>query len=140
MGKALVKDVMTESPSALGDDANLTQLYDLMDSKHVRHVPITDDEGRLVGIVSHRDLIKGALFGGDDMPVTAQREMLEQSKVDEIMVRDPQTIEPEDGLKLAGEMIYENKYGCLPVVDGEKLVGILTESDFVRYVVENLTE
>jgi len=129
---------MTEEPYTLSPEARLSELYDLMDSKHVRHVPVVDEDGSLRGLATHRDLVHSTVGTDNDMTVTMQRELLDNYTVDEIMTREPETINPSDDLRTAASLMLENKFGCLPVVDGEKLVGILTESDFVRLTLESL--
>lgn len=103
-----------------------------MDSRHVRHVPIVDGEGEIVGLVTHRDLSRSALGSLDDLPLSAERDELRRRKIRDIMATEPDTLEPDATLKEAAEILLENKIGCLPIVEGLHLVGILTEADFVR--------
>ncbi len=137
MNGLTVRDLMSDRPYTLVASANLKTLYDLMDAKQVRHVPVVDEEGRVQGLASHRDLVHAALPRTEDLPMAAVREILELQTVEEVMSREPATIDPDEGIVAAGQMMMENKFGCLPVVEGDQLVGILTESDFVRYVVNN---
>lgn len=65
-----------------------------------------------------------------------QQEILRRRRVREIMATEVETVEPDEDLRTAAGMLLENKIGCLPVVEGEHLVGILAESDFVRRCVE----
>lgn len=132
-----VRDLMTESVATLTEDDNLASLYDLMDRKHIRHVPVIDQDDELVGIVSDRDLLKGALGEEAALPLSVRRQMLAQVKVSEIMNTEPETVDPEQSAKEAGEAMMEFKVSCMPVTDGGRLVGILTESDFVRHIVES---
>lgn len=132
-----VRDLMTDRVFTLRPQDDLEALYDLMDSKHIRHVPIVDREEDLVGLVTHRDLSRRALGPQDDAPLSLQREMLGRRRVREIMATEVETVEPDEDLRVAAEMLIENKIGCLPVVEGRHLVGILTESDFVRHYVES---
>ena len=62
----LVRDLMTENPLTLSPGASLVDLRDLIEGEQVRHVPIVDENGGLVGVVSHRDLVGGALYGEGD--------------------------------------------------------------------------
>lgn len=136
MKPLLVRDLMTAEPVTLGPDDDLLSLYDLMDSRHVRHVPVVDEDGELVGLVSHRDLLRSALGQEVDLPVSLQRDMLRGIRIAEIMTEDIETIEEDRDIREAAQIMLENKYGCLPVVDDGRLVGILTESDFVRKLAE----
>lgn len=131
-----VRDLMTPKVFTLKPNDTLEALYELMDEKHVRHVPIVDREGDIVGLVTHRDLSRSVLGPQEGLPLNVQEEILRRRKVREIMATEVDTIEPDEPLDEAAEMLLENKIGCLPVVEGEHLVGILTEADFVRYFLE----
>ena len=129
---------MTARVLTLGPADDLEALYDLMDTHHVRHVPIVDGEGDLVGLVTHRDLARNALGAQDALPLSMQQEILRRRKVREIMATEVETVEPDVDLETGAQMLLENKIGCLPVVEGEHVVG-LTESDFVRRYVDRST-
>ena len=131
-----VRDLMTERVFTLRENDRLLDLEELMSSKHVRHVPIVDRDGELVGLVTHRDLARGVLGRMDDLPIGVEEDILRRRRIGEIMVTDPDTIEPDTPLREAAETMLENKIGCLPVTEGTRLVGILTEADFVRDFLE----
>ncbi len=132
----LVRDLMTERVFTLKGRDDLAALYDLMDSRHVRHVPVVDSEGELVGLVTDRDLSRSALGAVEELPLSVERDILRRRRVRDIMATEPDVIEPDATLREAAEMLLENKVGCLPVVEGLHLVGILTEADFVRDYLE----
>jgi len=131
-----VRDLMTDRVFTLGPNDDLEELYELMDDRRVRHVPVVDRDGDLVGLVTQRDLARGALGPQDTLPLNVQQELLRRRKVREIMAAEVETVDPDVDLNAAAQMLLENKIGCLPVVEGAHLVGILTESDFVRRYVE----
>lgn len=131
-----VRDLMTPDPFTLQPRDTLAALYDLMDSHRVRHVPIVDADGELVGLLTHTDLAMSALGSLSDLPLSQERDLLQRRRVREVMVTDLETVEPDTSLAEAATTLFENKIGCLPVVEGSRLVGILTESDFVRRFVE----
>ena len=134
--KLKVRDLMTEEVRSLSTEDTALVAWDLMDDKHIRHVPVVDEEGEVVGLLSERDLLRNALAGATDLPVSAQRDYLRGIRIEEIMTSVPYTVEPESELAEAGRMMLEFKISCLPVVEGSSLVGIITESDFVRRLVE----
>lgn len=138
MKQLLVKDLMTTTVHTLEAQSDLTTLYDLMDSEHIRHLPVVDDEGNLVGLVTHRDLLRSALSNNSDVPVSMQRDVFRTVRIEEIMSTTVETTEPDVPLHEAAQVMLENKFGCLPVVEGTHLVGILTEADFVRYLSESV--
>jgi CBS domain-containing membrane protein len=127
-----VRDLMTQHVFTLRENDRLLDLEELMSSKHVRHVPVVDRDGELVGLVSHRDLARGVLGRIDDLPIGVEEDLLRRRRVGEIMVTEPETVEPDTPLRDAAVIMLEDKIGCLPVTEGTHLVGILTEADFVR--------
>jgi CBS domain-containing membrane protein len=132
-----VRDLMTEEVVALLPGDDLTELLDRMADEHIRHMPIVDREGDLVGLVTDRSLAQIALSGdAGELTLSAQRELLRRRRIREIMTTEVDTVEPDQSLREAAELLLENKIGCLPVVEGRHVVGILTESDFVRRFLE----
>lgn len=131
-----VKDVMTEKVVAVRSSEDLATLHDLMFDNHIRHIPVVDTDDNVVGIVSHRDLVSAALYSSDSLPGAAVQELLRSTKVREIMTTGVETIASDESLEEAAATMLENKYGCLPVTEGTKLVGILTEADFIRVVLD----
>lgn len=133
MPKLRVRDLMTDSVVAVGIHEDLAVLRDLMTEHNVRHIPVLDLDGELVGLVSHRDLLRHSVIEQEDVPLHIEHAVLEKVKVWEIMISNVETVDPDMDLSEAARLMLENKYGCVPVVEGRRLLGILTESDFVRY-------
>ena len=136
MGKMLVQELMTADVRSLTPEATLCDLLDLMYENDFRHVPIVDGEGELLGLVTHRDVVRGAVTSKDDLPQNWREEILSSRTVDNVMQAEVYTIGPTDTVEEAATLMLEHKLGCLPVIEGGRLVGILTESDFVRHVAE----
>ncbi|MGF1509851.1 MAG: CBS domain-containing protein [Myxococcota bacterium] len=130
-----VRDLMTENPYFVRADDDLSRVYDLMTTGNFRHLPVVDEDMTVMGLVSQRDLLRGALGQAMELPLSVQRELLREAKVQDIMVTDPATVDPDLAAAEAGELMMSCKMSCLPVVEGSRLVGILTEADFVRHVV-----
>ena len=118
VGQFMSTDLFTVRPDDIVDFAAT-----LMDWRHVRHVPVEDDSGSLVGLVSHRALLRLIATGqaGGDNKVT----------VKEIMKTEPITVPPETSTAVAIRMMREQKLACLPVTRDGKLVGIVTEHDLI---------
>jgi CBS domain-containing membrane protein len=129
-----VADLMTRSVFAVGPEDDLALVSFLMSDHDVRHVPVVDEEKNLVGLVSQRDVLRNTLLEGGESSRVVREEALEAVRVVDVM-SDPEAVEEETFLADAAELMLENKFGCLPVVQGDRLVGILTESDFVRAAV-----
>jgi CBS domain-containing membrane protein len=127
---------MTERVYCVRPNDDVVRLVDLMDEIHVRHVPVVDDDFVVVGLVSQRDLVREVLHGMRDLPLSAMRQLMRRRIVRSIMTTDLETVEANTSIEEAGQVMLDNKLGCLPVVEGDRLVGILTEADFVKFTVE----
>ena len=125
VGQIMSTDLFTVHPEDLIDLA-----ASVMDWEHLRHVPVEDPEGRLVGLVTHRMLLRmvGQGLAGRSISVR------------EIMRPNPVTVTPSSSTLDAIAKMREAKLGCLPVVEGDKLVGIVTESDFIDVSAKLLDE
>jgi CBS domain-containing membrane protein len=136
MSTMRVRDLMTEDVIAVRPNDNLATLRDLMAERDVRHMPVVEADGELVGIVSQRDLLRNSLVEQADVPDFVEDVVLERLLVRELMSGAVESTGPDVDVREAARIMFENKYGCLPVVEGKRLVGILTESDFVRLFAE----
>jgi len=120
VGQFMSTDLFTLQPDDLVDLA-----ASVMDWRHIRHVPVEDDEGRLVGLVTHRALLRLLSHDGRERhgaPMTVR----------EIMIRDPVTVSPDTSSLEAIETMRQRRIGCLPVVEASQLVGIVTSFDFLE--------
>jgi len=131
-----VRDRMSRRVKTLGRNDELRLADDLMGMERIRHLPVLDVDGELVGILSQRDLFRGALARNLGYGEHAQNKLMSQLVVKEVMTNDPITIAPDAPLAEAAKKMLEHKIGCLPVVEEGRLVGILTESDFLAAFVE----
>jgi CBS domain-containing protein/gamma-glutamyl:cysteine ligase YbdK (ATP-grasp superfamily) len=120
VGQFMSTDLFTVQPDDLIDLA-----ASVMDWRHIRHVPVEDKEGRLVGLITHRALLRRLSRGSHDL-----RD--EVMTVKEIMVSNPITVSSTTPTLEAIEIMRSNRVGCLPVVEGEQLVGIVTSYDFLE--------
>ena len=132
-----VSDMMSSVVYSLTPNDDLFALQNLMDEHNIRHVPVVDREQVLVGLVTMRDLLRARSPREDDLPLEMREAQLHDMRVGELMSEEVATVEPDDDLQLAARMMLDNKFGCLPVVQGSRLTGILTEADFVRYMAED---
>lgn len=133
-----VRDVMTREVTTLKRNDKLTLANDIMQLGRIRHLPVLEDDGQqLVGIVSQRDLFRGALARALGYGQHAQRKVLDSLLAKEVMSSDVITTSPDTPLIEAARILLERKIGCLPVLEAGHLVGILTEADFVSLFVRN---
>jgi CBS domain-containing membrane protein len=122
----------------LTEDETLAHAQRCMARGRIRHLPVVRD-GRLVGLLTHRDLLAASFSIFADVDRTEQRRIFVTVPVVEAMHRDVVTVPPDLPVRKAAEILLQNKYGCLPVVESEgTLVGILTEADFLRLTVSLL--
>ena len=128
-----VRDLMTEVVLSVHPDDTVEKVYDLMNERGIRHLTVVDRDGDLVGLVSHRDLLRNSPIERAEVPVFLMREILRHTCVEEVMTSEVETAGPDTPLSEAARIMFENKFGCLPVLESSKLTGILTESDFVRF-------
>jgi CBS domain-containing membrane protein len=131
---------MTSDVHVVHPDEPIARLRDLMSEKHIRHVPVVDDDGRIVGLVSERDLLRRAAGLEGDVPLSVLQDVSAIVTVRDVMTWHVDTIEADDAAATAAEAMLENKYGCLPVLEQGVLAGILTEADFVRHVAREVGE
>ncbi len=134
MSSLTVGDLMTEKVVFARDWDTLDTAFDSMEEYSIRHLPVVDAERAVIGIISQRDLVGAALYSKEFLPFAQLKEYLKNTTVGEVMSRGVETTDPEESLREAGLKLLENKFGCLPVVEGQTLIGIITESDFVRYL------
>jgi len=133
-----VVDVMTDNPVTIAAAETIGQADELMSENNIRQIPVVDGH-ELVGIVTDRDIrsfLSDALLANAD-----RREKALATPVSEIMTTDPLFLAPDDGLDEAVEMLIEQKFGALPVVDeAEGLVGIVSYVDVLRCFLNRLRE
>ncbi|MDI9548220.1 MAG: CBS domain-containing protein [Chloroflexota bacterium] len=132
-----VSDWMTRDPITITSSSTLAVAWDLMQEQGVRRLIVAD--GEFLGIVTLSDILRV-------MPLreeTSDREtrlLMTTRRVSDVMTYDPVTIDPEDTIQEAAERMLEYEVSGLPVLDGERVAGIITESDIFRLVVESWAE
>lgn len=134
--KAQVKDWMTPRPVTIEADASLTHAFNTMQSRGIRRLPVVDDQGRLRGVITRSDIQQVIPFFREDADRVDAMFSLAGMTVAEVMTRDPISVTPEDAVKQAAKRMIAKKISGLPVVADGKVVGVITESDIFRMVVE----
>ncbi len=132
-----VAEIMTREPYTLSPDDNLATARQMLAEHHIRHIPIISNDGNLIGMVSQRDV----LAAGDTNVLNEAGEGSRDSYValSSIMTAPVQTADESSSLRGAAMHLLKHKLGCLPVLRSGKLIGIITDSDFVAIAV-NLME
>ncbi len=129
-----VRDIMSAEVTTLGRNDTLLLAKDIMNLGRIRHFPVVEDD-ELVGVVSQRDLYRASLGTVMQYGEKAQRAFLESVVVKEVMA-DPISIGPDATVRDAARLMMEHKIGCLPVLEDDRLVGIVTETDMLQVVVD----
>ncbi len=133
-----VQDFMTTDVITLNEDDDLDLAHMEMSLARIRHLPVVR-KGRLMGLVTHRDILGAMCSVFAEIDRTEQSELLRMVSVSQIMSRDVRTVDPGCEAIEAARVLLESKFGCLPVVsESYQLVGIVTEADFVELAVQLL--
>lgn len=131
----LVGRRMTRDPKTVEPDDSLARAAEIMRGSRINHLPVVE-EGKLVGILSDTDLRNASLAAGrpaspGELPVT-------DLKVREVMKTEVWSLTPEDSVEDALLIIRRKKFGCLPVLSGDRLVGIITKIDLINAFIDVL--
>lgn len=126
-----VSELMTRDVITLEAQESLLLAQDIMELGRIRHLPVVDGR-RLVGLVTHRDLLSASL-SSLDAALADDESQKQHVFVRDVMRRDVKTVGPDTPALEAVRVMVENKFGCLPVVDSDqRLLGILSEADYLR--------
>ena len=126
-----VREIMVTELVTLHVDEELSLASDIMNLARIRHLPIVEGE-RLVGIISQRDLFRASLASVMGFDYAETRDHLKSVSIREAMVKEVITVQPDTDIGEAGKIMLDRKFGCLPVVEGDRLVGMVTETDMLR--------
>ena len=126
-----VSEIMTREVITLRPQSNLREAISIIQKFRIRHIPVVED-GKIAGIVTDRDIKRAtpSIHGGvtqDDY-----ERVLDETKLFQVMTRDPATVSPDSSIKAVARMLVEKKYGALPVVSDGTLVGIISDIDLLR--------
>ncbi len=130
-----VSDIMIRQVVVLGRNDSLQLAKDILSLDRLRHFPVVDD-GVVVGVVSQRDLYKASLGSLLKYGEKANQAFLHGITVKEVMSEPPITVTPHVSIQEAARLMMERKIGCLPVLEAARLVGIVSETDMLKIIVE----
>lgn len=126
-----VREIMTRPAVTIGWEQTVDAAWKLMRARKIRHLPVLDDAGRLVGIVTDRDLRQVVLDPAIRAELGHRADALRTRPVREIMTWGVVTVRPDTEIRQAARVMHEQKIGALPVVERDRVVGMLTESDLL---------
>ena len=134
-----VEEFMTSELYTMSETDTVNDARKVMTERHIRHIPITDQENRLVGLVTQRDIL--AAIGPESMGQQNKASDTGQAatRLSDIMMKNVSVVDKSDSLRTAAMYMQSHKYGCLPVVSDGQLAGIITDSDFIAIAI-NLIE
>jgi CBS domain-containing protein len=133
-GKAgVVREIMMGSPVTLKPEDTLDLANDVIALGRIRHIPVVDD-GRLVGILTERDLIGAAASHIFGLKQKSKSALLKSVLIKEVMKKRVVTAAPDTPIKDVAHLMVEKKIGCVPVVSAGMVVGLVTTTDILRYV------
>ena len=134
----LVSERMSTRPVTVTADTTMSEALRIMRQGHVRRLPVLDADGRMVGIVSEKDLLYASPSSATSLSIYEMHDMLTRLKVSELMTRDVITVTPDTLLEDAARIMVDNVIGGLPVLQDDKLVGIITQTDIFKVFLELL--
>ena len=132
----LVRDRMSTEPVTILADTPITEALRIMRQAEVRRMPVLDEAGKLVGIVSEKDLLVASPSPVSSLTVSEVHYLLNHLLVSELMSRDVITVGPDTPVEEAARIMADYKIGGLPVMEGDRLVGIITETDVFTVLLE----
>ena len=128
----LVGNRMTPNPITVSPDLSVTEAMQKMRQNNVHRFPVVDRQGKLVGIITYRDLLHASPSSATSLSMWEISYLLSQIKVKEVMTRNVITVGEDTTLEEAAGLMVDNEIGSLPVIHNDKIVGIITESDLFR--------
>ncbi len=137
MTEGTVSKIMITDVVALDRNASLGSAKDIMDQRRLRHFPVVEN-GNVVGVVSQRDLFRASLASMLGYNERTEKAFLDNLSIKGIMSDPPITVTADTRISEAARLMVEKKVGCLPVVDGKRLIGLVTKTDFLKVLAEGL--
>ena len=134
----LVRERMTRHPVTVSPEASISEALDLMRREKVRRLPVLDKRGRLVGIVLEKDLLYASPSPATSLSIYEMHYLLSRLTVAEVMSQEVITVDEITPLEEAARIMTDNRIGGLPVMRGDQLVGIITETDLFKVFLEML--
>lgn len=132
----LVKNVMTKNPITILPDASVTEARAIMNKNNIGKLPVVDKNFKLVGMLTKNDLAKASPSQATTLDMYEISYLLSKLNVEKIMVKDVVTVQDTEVVENAAKLMLDHGIGCVPVLSGDLVVGILTESDLFSLFTE----
>lgn len=134
----LVRDRMTPNPTTVTPDTSVKDALDLIRARRFRHLPVVDENGKLLGITTEKDLVYASPKPEMSLSQFEIQYILSRMTVGQVMKRDVVTVSPDLPIEEAAQVMIRHRIGCLPVLENDKLIGIISDTDIFRVFVEGL--
>lgn len=131
----LVKDRMTRNPITVTPDTTHKQAAELMREHNIHHLPVVSKEGKVVGIVVEEDLLAAQPSPATTLSIYEIHYLLSRLKLKDIMSHPVYSTTPDCPLEEAARLMLENGIGCLPIMENDTMVGIITDTDIFQSLV-----
>jgi len=131
-----VKDRMTRNPFTVKKDDSVSSARELMKKEKVHRLPVIDGHGKLVGIITEKDILFASPSPASTLDVWEMSALLAKLTVEKVMTPDPVSCDPETPVEEAARMLVDNSIAGIPVVEDGILAGIITESDLFEIFIE----
>ncbi len=132
-----VKARMTPNPVTVTPDVSISEAFSIMKERQFRRIPVVQG-GKLIGIVTEKELQQVSPSKATSLSVFELNYLLEKTTIKDAMSKDPITVQDDDLIEKAALLMRTNKVGALPVMHGDKLVGIITESDIFDAFIDTM--
>lgn len=136
LGSELVTTIMTLQVLSISPDKSLRDAREIMTKHCIRHITIVDKNGKLLGIISKSDVDK-FYISIDYIQKDLHSKLIDAVKVEHLMTKNVHTLDAEDTIKEAAEILSLSSYHALPVMNGSTLIGIVTSTDLILYLLKN---
>lgn len=138
-----IRHWMTPDPVTINGDNSLSVAYNLMRLNHLRHLPVIDDDEELIGIITWGDVREAkpkAIVADEERSAWEEHFLAATQDVRNFMTPTPYHVAPDASVRRAAMMMMEHKIGGLPVVEDGRVIGIVTETDLFRFIIDTWPE
>ncbi|MCZ2100639.1 MAG: CBS domain-containing protein [Chitinophagales bacterium] len=135
LGTETISTIMSTNVHCVKVDQKIKDAIEVMMAHDIRHLVVKNDQNELAGIISKNDVDK--IRPRHNKPNDVNEKLMESLNIEHMMTKNVRTVEPNDTIKYAVELISHCSYNALPVVDDDKLVGIITTTDLLTYLLRH---
>ena len=131
-----VKRMMKKNPITTTAETSIVDVADILKENHIHRLPVLDKKGKLIGVITEKDILHASPSPVSSLSVYEMPYMLSRLKVSNLMTKDVRTIGPDTTVEEAAKIMVDDDLSCLPVIEGDKLVGIVSKSDMFKVLYE----